>query len=119
MYHPGHHCGNRHQSPRDAVSLAPGDLCGLLSWNSPSSTSTPTCDSHQQLYQSATPLHVFQPPAPPSRPCPFCAPPTHIHPQVWLALEEKGLSYDCIPIELYNKPPWYEELVPTTLVSGW
>lgn len=38
---------------------------------------------------------------------------------MWLALEEKGLSYDCIPIELYNKPPWYEELVPTTLVSWW
>lgn len=39
-------------------------------------------------------------------------------PQVWLALEEKGIPYDCVLIELYNKPAWYKELVPTSLVPA-
>jgi glutathione S-transferase len=38
--------------------------------------------------------------------------------QVWLALEEKQIPYDCVLIELYNKPPWYKELVPTSLVPA-
>lgn len=38
--------------------------------------------------------------------------------QVWLALEEKGIPYDCVLIELYNKPAWYKELVPTSLVPA-
>eukprot|EP00879_Flechtneria_rotunda_P017240 GHRR01018061.1.p1 GENE.GHRR01018061.1~~GHRR01018061.1.p1 ORF type:complete len:536 (+),score=226.49 GHRR01018061.1:832-2439(+) len=38
--------------------------------------------------------------------------------QVWLALEEKQIPYDCVLIELYNKPEWYKELVPTTLVPA-
>jgi glutathione S-transferase len=37
---------------------------------------------------------------------------------VWLALEEKGIPYDCVLIELYNKPPWYTDLVPTKLVPA-
>jgi glutathione S-transferase len=31
--------------------------------------------------------------------CPFCA-------RVWLALEEKGVDYDCVLIDLYAKPEW-------------
>jgi glutathione S-transferase len=38
--------------------------------------------------------------------------------QVWLALEEKQIPYDCVLIELYNKPEWYKELVPTSLVPA-
>jgi glutathione S-transferase len=33
-------------------------------------------------------------------------------------LEEKKIPYDSILIELYNKPEWYKELVPTTLVPA-
>uniref|UniRef100_A0A383VDH2 GST N-terminal domain-containing protein n=1 Tax=Tetradesmus obliquus TaxID=3088 RepID=A0A383VDH2_TETOB len=43
--------------------------------------------------------------------CPFCE-------RVWLALEEKAVPYDCVLIELYNKPEWYKELVPTSLVPA-
>lgn len=43
--------------------------------------------------------------------CPFCE-------RVWLALEEKEIPYDCVLIELYNKPTWYKDLVPTTLVPA-
>lgn len=38
--------------------------------------------------------------------------------EVWLALEEKGIPYDCVLIELYNKPTWYKDLVPTSLVPA-
>jgi glutathione S-transferase len=38
--------------------------------------------------------------------------------QVWLALEEKQIPYDCVLIELYNKPEWYKQLVPTSLVPA-
>jgi glutathione S-transferase len=31
--------------------------------------------------------------------CPFCQ-------RVWLALEEKGLDYDSVLIDLYDKPEW-------------
>jgi hypothetical protein len=54
----------------------------------------------------------------------ICCPPAAICPlvpqfqQVWLALEEKGIPYDCVLIELYNKPAWYKELVPTSLVPA-
>jgi len=39
-------------------------------------------------------------------------------PQVWLALEEKNIPYDSVLIELYNKPTWYKDLVPTSLVPA-
>jgi hypothetical protein len=38
--------------------------------------------------------------------------------QVWLALEEKQIPYDCVLIELYNKPTWYKDIVPSTLVPA-
>eukprot|EP00878_Enallax_costatus_P010386 GHUV01010839.1.p1 GENE.GHUV01010839.1~~GHUV01010839.1.p1 ORF type:complete len:474 (+),score=103.97 GHUV01010839.1:86-1423(+) len=43
--------------------------------------------------------------------CPFCE-------RVWIALEEKQIPYDCVLIELYNKPTWYKDLVPTALVPA-
>jgi hypothetical protein len=87
MYHPGHHCGNRHQSPRDAVSLAPGDLCGLLSWNSPSwappqhqpATATSSCTNQLHRCMCSNPLLLPLVPAP-SAP----HPPTGTHRCGWL-----------------------------------
>lgn len=32
--------------------------------------------------------------------CPYCA-------RVWLALEEKGIDYDSVLIDLYAKPDWW------------
>lgn len=43
--------------------------------------------------------------------CPFCE-------RVWLALELKGLQYDEKLINLRNKPRWYLDIVPTTLVPA-
>jgi len=42
--------------------------------------------------------------------CPFCE-------RVWLQLEAKGLPYDEVLINLQDKPQWYKDMVPTTLVS--
>jgi hypothetical protein len=33
--------------------------------------------------------------------CPYCA-------RVWLALEEKGIEYDSVLIDLYAKPDWWD-----------
>ena len=30
--------------------------------------------------------------------------------QVWIALEEKGIPFDTILIDLFNKPEWYPEV---------
>jgi len=43
--------------------------------------------------------------------CPFCE-------RVWLALEAKKIPYQERLIDLRNKPDWYNELVPTTLVPA-
>eukprot|EP00931_Biecheleriopsis_adriatica_P078378 TRINITY_DN51844_c0_g1_i1.p1 TRINITY_DN51844_c0_g1~~TRINITY_DN51844_c0_g1_i1.p1 ORF type:complete len:467 (-),score=99.92 TRINITY_DN51844_c0_g1_i1:23-1384(-) len=43
--------------------------------------------------------------------CPFCE-------RVWLALNEKGIPYDEVLINLYDKPPWYKDMVPTNLVPA-
>ncbi|KIZ07611.1 glutathione S-transferase [Monoraphidium neglectum] len=43
--------------------------------------------------------------------CPYCA-------RVWLALEEKGIEYDSVLIDLYAKPDWYSSMVPTNLVPA-
>ncbi|GBG00177.1 glutathione S-transferase [Raphidocelis subcapitata] len=43
--------------------------------------------------------------------CPYCA-------RVWLALEEKGIDYDSVLIDLYAKPEWYSSMVPTNLVPA-
>eukprot|EP00245_Coleochaete_scutata_P000075 TRINITY_DN10080_c0_g1_i1.p1 TRINITY_DN10080_c0_g1~~TRINITY_DN10080_c0_g1_i1.p1 ORF type:complete len:532 (-),score=83.97 TRINITY_DN10080_c0_g1_i1:636-2231(-) len=43
--------------------------------------------------------------------CPFCT-------RVWLALEEKGIPYETVLIDLSNKPKWYTDMVPTTLVPA-
>ena len=40
------------------------------------------------------------------RRCPFCE-------KVILALEEKGIEYDCVLIALRDKPAWYKRKVPT------
>lgn len=61
-----------------------------------------------------TPCHPFPPRVTPSHPvslaasqvrdtngwCPYCE-------RVWIALEEKGLKYDTLLIDLYNKPDWW------------
>ncbi|MCF4969592.1 glutathione S-transferase family protein, partial [Nostoc sp. CMAA1605] len=43
--------------------------------------------------------------------CPFCE-------RVWFALEEKEIPFATEFIDLSNKPKWYTELVPTTLVPA-
>ena len=43
--------------------------------------------------------------------CPFCE-------RVWLALRIKGVPYQETLISLQNKPEWYKQLVPTTLVPA-
>ncbi|QIR35997.1 glutathione S-transferase [Tolypothrix sp. PCC 7910] len=43
--------------------------------------------------------------------CPFCE-------RVWFALEEKEIPFETEFIDLSNKPKWYTDLVPTTLVPG-
>lgn len=43
--------------------------------------------------------------------CPFCE-------RVWFALEEKGIPFATEFIDLNNKPQWYIDLVPTTLVPA-
>ena len=43
--------------------------------------------------------------------CPYCE-------RVWFALEEKGIPYEVEFIDLSNKPQWYTEMVPTTLVPA-
>ncbi|BAY76528.1 glutathione S-transferase-like protein [Nostoc linckia NIES-25] len=43
--------------------------------------------------------------------CPFCE-------RVWFALEEKEIPFTTEFIDLSNKPQWYVDLVPTTLVPG-
>ncbi len=39
-------------------------------------------------------------------------------PSVWLALEHKGIPYDTVLIDLRDKPQWYKDMVPTTLVPA-
>ncbi len=43
--------------------------------------------------------------------CPFCE-------RVWFALEEKEIPFATEFIDLSNKPKWYTDLVPTTLVPA-
>jgi glutathione S-transferase len=43
--------------------------------------------------------------------CPFCE-------RVWIALEKKGIPYDEKLVDLQNKPQWYKDIVPTTLVPA-
>jgi len=43
--------------------------------------------------------------------CPFCE-------RVWIALREKGIPYDEVLINLYDKPQWYKDMVPTSLVPA-
>ncbi|OKH33263.1 glutathione S-transferase [[Phormidium ambiguum] IAM M-71] len=43
--------------------------------------------------------------------CPFCE-------RVWFALEEKAIPFETEFIDLSNKPKWYTDLVPTTLVPA-
>ncbi|MBE8986978.1 glutathione S-transferase family protein [Nostoc sp. LEGE 12450] len=43
--------------------------------------------------------------------CPFCE-------RVWFALEEKEIPFTTEFIDLTNKPKWYTDLVPTTLVPA-
>ncbi|MBR8840401.1 MAG: glutathione S-transferase N-terminal domain-containing protein [Stigonema ocellatum SAG 48.90 = DSM 106950] len=43
--------------------------------------------------------------------CPFCE-------RVWFALEEKEIPFETEFIDLTNKPKWYTDLVPTTLVPA-
>lgn len=43
--------------------------------------------------------------------CPFCE-------RVWIALREKGIPYDEVLINLYDKPQWYKDMVPTALVPA-
>lgn len=38
--------------------------------------------------------------------------------QVWMALLEKRIPFDVIFIELFDKPDWYERIVPTKLVPA-
>ena len=43
--------------------------------------------------------------------CPFCE-------RIWFALEEKQIPFETEFIDLSNKPKWYTDLVPTTLVPA-
>ena len=43
--------------------------------------------------------------------CPFCE-------RVWIAVREKGIPYDEVLINLYDKPQWYKDMVPTELVPA-
>jgi len=43
--------------------------------------------------------------------CPFCE-------RVWLGLRKKGIPYDEVLINLYDKPQWYKDMVPTSLVPA-
>jgi glutathione S-transferase len=43
--------------------------------------------------------------------CPFCE-------RIWIALRAKGIPYKESLISLQNKPEWYKDLVPTTLVPA-
>ncbi len=38
--------------------------------------------------------------------------------QVWLALEEKGIAYDTMFINLRKKPDWFKDVVPTNKVPA-
>ena len=38
--------------------------------------------------------------------------------QVWLALEEKGIPYDTMFINLRKKPDWFKDVVPTNKVPA-
>ena len=38
--------------------------------------------------------------------------------QVWLALEEKGISYDTVFINLRDKPKWFLDAVPSAKVPA-
>ena len=41
--------------------------------------------------------------------CPFCE-------RVWLQLQNKGVPYEEVLINLQDKPQWYKDMVPTQLV---
>lgn len=43
--------------------------------------------------------------------CPFCE-------RVWIGLEAKGIPYDEKLVNLQDKPQWYLDIVPTTLVPA-
>lgn len=43
--------------------------------------------------------------------CPFCE-------RVWIALREKGIPFDEVLVDLYNKPQWFKDMVPTALVPA-
>ena len=43
--------------------------------------------------------------------CPFCE-------RVWLQLQVKGIPFDEVLVDLRDKPDWYKEMVPTTLVPA-
>ncbi|KAJ8599937.1 hypothetical protein CTAYLR_002805 [Chrysophaeum taylorii] len=43
--------------------------------------------------------------------CPFCE-------RVWIALEKKGIAYDEVLINLYDKPKYYTDMIPTGLVPA-
>lgn len=43
--------------------------------------------------------------------CPFCE-------RVWIAIRAKGLPYQETLVSLQNKPEWYKQMVPTTLVPA-
>ena len=43
--------------------------------------------------------------------CPFCE-------RVWVALRAKGIAYEETLVSLQNKPEWYKQLVPTSLVPA-
>jgi glutathione S-transferase len=43
--------------------------------------------------------------------CPFCE-------RVWVSLMEAGIPFDEVFVDLKDKPDWYKQMVPTTLVPA-
>lgn len=73
----------------------------------PSTAPTPTLSTHETV-STDKPVLLYRDT---TGWCPFCE-------RVWLALEEKGVEYDTVLINLRSKPEWYKSMVPTALVPA-
>ncbi|MFB2837003.1 glutathione S-transferase family protein [Floridanema evergladense] len=74
---------------------------------SPSTAPIPS-SLHKLLPDTAAPVLIYRDT---NSWCPFCE-------RVWFALEEKEIPFETEFIDLSNKPKWYTDLVPTTLVPA-
>ena len=97
--------------PRTAFLLLLGQACALqasvqylthLERSALSATATATATTEEPVLTLYRDTNGW---------CPFCE-------RVWIGLEKKGIPYDEKLVDLQNKPQWYLDIVPTTLVPA-